>query len=243
MVAMTPMIISTLMTSVALLASRAASMRLTRVTRRSGRGRSGGGRLLHTPGGLLRTLGGLLRTLVARRRRARSRLRRTLARLHRWDHLRPLECWSESGVGWLLRTLGRLRPLRRLGAALRGGRRLDGHGPRLLSSTLLLRHLFPLASLTLLFLTGSLLGKPSRLFLLRLLPRRLLFNTTVVIGLDSLALAPLGFDTIFLALYGLVGLATLLIDLVLLLARFLLEYVAIDIGSLRADLDVHRALP
>jgi hypothetical protein len=106
---------------------------------------------------------------------------------------------------------------------------------------LFLSSFLALARVTLFFLASSLLGEASRLFLLRLLSCCLFFNATAVVGLDPLALLALGFETVLLALLRLFGLASLLIDLVLLQARLLLEDITIDIGPLRTDLDIHGA--
>jgi len=98
-----------------------------------------------------------------------------------------------------------------------------------------------LARTTLFFLLSSLLSKTPRLFLLRLLECCLFFNATAVVRLDALALLAFGVETVFLALLRLFGVASLLIDLVLLLARLLLEDVTIDVSPLRTDFDVHCA--
>ena len=63
------------------------------------------------------------------------------------------------------------------------------------------------------------LSQTPRLFLL-LLPGGLFFDATAGVGFDPLALLLLGFEPIGLALLGLFGLATLRVDLVLLMRAF-----------------------
>src|SRR6185437_11422798 len=101
---------------------------------------------------------------------------------------------------------------------------------------------FPLSLARLGFFARTLLRGPARIFL-RLLACLLFFDTTPVLSFQTLTLAALSLDTLRLALHGLFGLATLLIDLVLLLASLLLEHVALDVGAFAAHFHVDGAGP
>ncbi len=176
-------------------------------------------------GGLLRRLVLLRCTLITLRRRGCSGLVRTLARLHGRNNLRPLERWVEHRFG---RRLGRtLRRLRR--GAFRG-----------LCFRRSLQRLFALTRATLFLFTRSLLGSTQGLFLCFLL-RGLFFNAAAGVGFDALALDALGFDTVVLALYGLFGLTTLGVYLVLLLTSLFLQHIAFDVRALGTHLDINCA--
>ncbi len=99
------------------------------------------------------------------------------------------------------------------------------------------RLLFPLSLPGLRLFACPLFGLPARIFL-RLLPRLLFLDAAAVFGLEPLAFAALRLDALGLPLHGLFGLAALLVDLVLLLARLLLEHVALDVGAFAADLHI-----
>ena len=112
----------------------------------------------------------------------------------------------------------------------------SSHGLR---SAARLRLLLTLALATLGFFTRTLFSSTT-CFFRSLLSRLLFFSTTKVLGLNTLALAALVLDTLRLAAHGLFGLATLGVDLVLLLTSLLFEHIALDVGLLLANFDVHR---
>ena len=86
----------------------------------------------------------------------------------------------------------------------------------------------------------ALLGKPPSVFL-SLLACLLFFNATAIFRFHALALTALRLDAFRLPLNSFFGLATLLVDLVLMLARPLFEHIPFDVRGLAADLDVDRA--
>src|SRR5207253_6852909 len=101
--------------------------------------------------------------------------------------------------------------------------------------------LLALARASRLVLAGALLGSAAGIFggaAARLL---LLLDPAAVLSLESLALAPLGLGALALRARGLLGLASAVIDLVLLRARPLFQHVALDVGTLAAHLDVDGA--
>src|SRR6185437_626582 len=164
---------------------------------------------------------------------------------------RALPARRGAGRGSIART--RRGGLRRRGRARRlrwsrGGSLL--HDPSVLYRTILCRTILrvalllfalPFALAAFLFLPRTLLGNAASL-ILRPAPRGLLLlDAAAVFGLQPLALTALGLDALSLAAGDFLGLAPLLIELVLLVARLLLEHVALDVGALLADFDAHRA--
>src|SRR6185312_17048099 len=76
----------------------------------------------------------------------------------------------------------------------------------------------------------TLLGNSACLF--RFLPRLLFFGAPQILGLQTLALAALVFNTLHLEASCLFDLATLGVDFVLLLAGLLFEHVPLDVRPL-----------
>src|ERR1700733_12832130 len=76
---------------------------------------------------------------------------------------------------------------------------------------------------------------------LRFLAIEFLFGAPAIFHLEPLAFAPLVLQAIVFALLGFERLATLDVDLLLLVAHLLLEHIALDISALAAHLDVDRA--
>src|SRR5581483_3546285 len=151
------------------------------------------------------------------------------------------------------RTLARGASGRTLSRGRRGcGSRRGGCGSRLRRSRcgrLLGATVGPLAlllRLTLLFLaltlaalfllTRPLLGKAARLILRPAAGGLLLLDAAASLRLQPFALATLGLHALGLLPGHFLGFAALLVDLVLLLARLLLEHVALDVGALLANL-------
>src|SRR6185312_14839102 len=166
--------------------------------------------------------------------------------------------WRTLARGASCRTLSRGRRgcgsrRRGCGSRRRGcGSRRRGCGSRLRRSRcdrLLGARVHPLAlvlRLTLLFLaltlaalfllTRPLLGKAARLILRPAAGGLLLLDAAAILRLQPFALATLGLYALGLLPGNFLGFAALLVELILLLARLLLEHVALDVGALLADL-------
>ncbi len=69
----------------------------------------------------------------------------------------------------------------------------------------------------------------------------LFLNATTTLGLDAFALATLGLDAVGLALNDFFSLAALRVDLVLMLASSLFQYIALDVSGLTSHLNVDGA--
>src|SRR5581483_9903657 len=125
------------------------------------------------------------------------------------------------------------------GSRLRHSRsdRLRGATVRPLALLLRLTLLFLTLTLAALFLlTRPLLGKAARLILRPAAGGLLLLDAAAILRLQPFALATLGLHALGLLPGHFLGFAALLVDLVLLLARLLLEHVALDVGALLANL-------
>jgi hypothetical protein len=97
--------------------------------------------------------------------------------------------------------------------------------------------LFLLADACLGLFASLLFGQSTRVFLC-LLASLLFFNAATTLRLDALAFATLRLDAVILALYGFFSLTALRVDLVLMLASSLFQYIALDVGGLTPHLNV-----
>jgi hypothetical protein len=109
-------------------------------------------------------------------------------------------------------------------------------GGFLSATSLFLAVTFTLFSL----LPCALLSKPPSVFL-SLLACLLFFNATAIFRFYALALTALRLDALILPLNRFLGLATLQVDLVLMLAGLLFEHIPFDVSCLAANLDVDHA--
>src|SRR5581483_3586730 len=105
---------------------------------------------------------------------------------------------------------------------------------------LLLGLFFALALAALGVLACPLFGHPPGIFL-GLLAGLFLFRAAAILALEPLALTTLVLDALAFAPCGLLRLAALLINLVLLLASLLLQHITLDVGALAAHLHVDGA--
>src|SRR5207248_589360 len=101
--------------------------------------------------------------------------------------------------------------------------------------------LLALARASRLVLAGALLGGAAGIFGGAAAPLLLLLDPAAVLGLEPLALAPLGLGALALRARGLLGLVSPVIDLVLLRARLFFQHVALDVGTFAAHFHVHGA--
>jgi hypothetical protein len=92
----------------------------------------------------------------------------------------------------------------------------------------------PLPAFALGLFRRALLGQPPRLIQRLFLARLLFLDAAPILGLDALALAPLGLGLLAQRALRLLGLALLRIELLLLRPRLALEHIALDIGALAA---------